>query len=116
MIRRLENGVLDRDHTIVGPFLSIEIYRELLKKRRGKKEEGRKKKKDSLKSAHIFFTFCIFRIPGGWEIFLVGRKDKQSARKGAGRGKGARIDPPASGPIKLNASLPIDKVESRQAL
>lgn len=99
MIRRLENGVLDRDHTIVGPFLSIEIYRELLslKKRRGKKEEG----KGFVKIRAYFFHFLHFSNSRGMGDFLGWTQGQTERKKRSRKGEGGTDRSPCIGSDKI---------------
>lgn len=103
MIRRLENGVLDRDHTIVGPFLSIEIYRELLslkKRKRGKR--GRKEKeKGFVKIRAYFFHFLHFSNSRGMGDFLGWTQGQTERKKRSRKGEGGTDRSPCIGSDKI---------------
>lgn len=98
---------------VVAPLRLSELL-WLLKRKREKTKEGRKGER--IRSRSFFRIRRIVSNSRGIGDFLGWTQGQTERKKGAARGKGARIDPPASGPIKLNASLPIDKVESRQPL
>lgn len=87
---RLENRVLDRGQRrrdcCTSPFIRV----AMVERERGRRRKRGEKGKGFVRA--LFFAFVeSFRILGGLEIFLVGRKDKQSARKEqqGGRGHGS---------------------------
>lgn len=87
---RLENRVLDRGQRRRGCCTSPFIRVAMVERERGRRRKRGEKGKGFVRA--LFFAFVeSFRILGGLEIFLVGRKDKQSARKEqqGGRGHGS---------------------------